>query len=190
MAQSAVDVSNNALQRVGAARITALTDATPEARACLTAFDTTRRSALRRYPWNFAITRAVLAPDTTTPTAVAQEFTHQFTLPAGCLRVLRPNTPSLDWKIEGRKLLTNDGDTVYLRYIEDIEDVAAWDSAFYEVFAAALALRLRERLTSSNAKMATLKDEYKDAIAEARLADAFESGPDEAPEDDWLVARY
>jgi len=187
MAQSAVDVSNNALQRVGAARITSLTDATPEARACSLAFDATRRSALRRYPWNFAIKRAQPAPDTETPLF---DFDYQFTLPADCLRVLRPNTPSLDWKIEGNKLLTNDGNTIDLRYVADIEDVAAWDSAFYEVFAAALALRLRERLTQSNAKMGPLKDEYKDAVSEARRADAFESGPDEPPEDDWLMARY
>lgn len=188
MAQSQVDACNDALQRVGARRILSLSDNLPEARACSQAFDATRRAQMRRYPWNFAIKRAALAPDTDEP--IGEDYDAQFSLPADCLRVLRPNTPALDWKIEGTKLLTNDGDVVYLRYIGDITDVAAWDAAFYEVFAAALALRIRERLTNSNTKMSILRQEYQDAVAEARRADAFESGPDEAPEDDWLVVRY
>ena len=191
MAQSTTNVCNLALQRVGSSTILNLTDDTTEARACNLVYDSVRREQLRRYTWGFATSRAVLAPDSLAPTANDDfPFDYQFTLPADCLRIIRPPRVALDWKIEGRKLLTNDGTVLYLRYIADITDAASWDSSFYDVVAARLAQRIVEKLTNSNVKRDVLAQEYKEAVTAARLADAFESGPDDAPEDEWLTARY
>lgn len=186
MAQNAVDLCNAALQRVGATSIMSLLDNSPEARACNLAYDTNRRDELRKHRWNFAIKRAILAPDVTAP---AFDYLYAFTLPSDCLRVLRPATVDLDWQIEGRKILTNDGDTLYLRYLYDVEDVAQWDSSFYNVAALALAVDISERLTQSNGKKQMLMQEYDQAIKFARRVDAFESGPEDAVEDGWLIAR-
>ena len=104
MSQSAIDCCNSALQKVGAASITSFLDNSREARACNLAYDSSRRAELRKHYWNFATKRAVLAPDATAP---AFDFSYQFTMPTDCLRVQLPNDPNLDWKIEGRKILTN-----------------------------------------------------------------------------------
>lgn len=186
MAQSAVDVCNSALQRVGANSIISLADNSREARAVSLSFDSNRRDEIRKHNWNFAIKRVILAPDATAP---AFEFTYQFTLPADCLRVMRPPTTNLDWEIEGRKILTNDSSVLNLKYIADITDVAQWDSSFYNVFASALALDIVEVLTQSNQKKAMLKEDYKDAIAEAKKMDSFEAGPEDPPDDEWWLAR-
>lgn len=186
-AQSITDICNSALQRVGAASITSLAENSREARQCNIAYDSNRRDELRRHNWNFAIKRAVLAPDSESP---AFDYDYQFTLPSDCLRVLRPAETNLDWAIEGRKILTNDGDTLYLRYIADIEDPSMFDPSFYNVVAAALAIDLCEPLTQSNTKKAQLIQDYKDSVADAKRVDAFESGPEEAAEDTWIVARY
>jgi hypothetical protein len=187
MAQSVVDCCNSALQRVGATTILSLSDNSPEARACSVAYDSNRRDELRKHTWNFAIKRAVLAPDSTAP---AFDFKYAFTLPSDCLRVLRPATADLDWQIEGRKILTNDSTTLNLRYVADIEDAAQWDPSFYNVVSTSLAVDIVERLTQSNVKKSALITDYKDAIGDAKRIDAIESGPDEAAEDDWLLARY
>jgi hypothetical protein len=187
MAQSAIDICNRALLKVGAASITALTDNSPEARACNLAYDATRRAALRRHPWNFAITRTTLAPDATEPD---HDYDYQFTLPSDCLRVLRPAESGLDWKIEGRKILTNDGDTLYLRYVKDVTDPTQFDSAFYDYLSVALAVEIVEKLTQSNTKKQALNEEHRAMVREARRTDAIEGGPDEAAESDWLTARY
>lgn len=186
MSQSVVDICNSALQRVGASSILSITDNSPEARACNIAYDSNRRDELRKFRWNFAITRVVLAPDSTAP---AFDYTYAFTLPSDCVRVIRSNTYDLDWQIEGRKVLTNDSNTLKLKYIRDVTDVNYFDPSFYNVICAALAVDLVERLTQSNTKKQLLVKDYNDAIGDAKRANAFESGPEEAPDDDWLNAR-
>jgi hypothetical protein len=186
MAQNAVDLCNTALQRVGATSIMSLLDNSPEARACNLAYDTNRRDELRKHRWNFAIKREVLAPDATAP---AFDYLYAFTLPSDCLRILRPATADLDWQVEGRKILTNDGATLYLRYICDVENPALWDASFYNVCAMGLAVDICERLTQSNGKKQMLMQEYDAAVKLARRIDAFESGPEDAAEEGWLIAR-
>ena len=185
MAQTAIDCCNSALQRVGAATITSLLDNSPEARACNVAYDSNRRDELRRHNWNFAIKRAVLAPDSTAP---AFDYDYAFSLPTDCVRVLRPATVELDWQIEGRKILTNDSDVLYLRYVADIEDVGQWDPSFYNVCAAALAVDICEKLTQSNTKKQLLLEEYKQAVIMAHRVDAFEAGPTDPVTDVWMEA--
>lgn len=186
MAQSVVDICNSALQRVGATTILSISDNSPEARACSVAYDSNRRDELRRFAWNFAINRVVLAPDATAP---AFDYTYAFSLPSDCLRVLRPATSDLDWQIEGRKILTNDSNVLNLRYIQDVTDSTQFDASFYNVVCAALALDLVERLTQSNQKKELLSRDYDNAIVMAKRANAFEAGPTDLPEDDWLLAR-
>jgi hypothetical protein len=186
MAQSVVDICNSALQRVGAATILSISDNSPEARACSVAYDSNRRDELRKQKWNFAKKRVVLAPDATAP---AFDYTYAFTMPSDCLRVLRPPTPDLDWQIEGRQILTNWSNVLNLKYIADITDATIFDPAFYNVVAAALALDLVEKLTQSNTKKAALVKDYDDAVMSARRVNAFEAGPEDAPEDGWWIAR-
>lgn len=199
MAQSRTDICNSALLRLGAATIADITDDSPEARACAVQYDSNRRSELRRHPWNFAIKRVVLAADTDAP---AFEFDYAFTLPADCLRVLIPKDSTLDWVIEGNKILTSwatspvSGATsssgsaaLSLRYVADIEDTTVFDPAFYDVLSVSLAADLCEKITNSTSKKQALADEYKGLLDAARRADALENLPEDPPDDDWLTAR-
>jgi hypothetical protein len=187
MAQSTVDCCNSALQKLGAASILSLTDNGREARQCSIAFDSNRRSELRKYRWNFAITRAVLAPDSVAPTF---DYTYAFTLPSDCLRILLPRDADLDWVLEGRKILTNLGPVLNLRYIADITDTTLWDSAFYDMVAISMAIDMCEALTNSTSKKATLDREYEDCRNCARLNNSFEQMSAEAPDDTFWLARY
>lgn len=186
MTQSIIDICNSALSRLGAASILSLDDNSPEARACSLSYDSNRRAELRKRRWSFAIKRTVLAPDTLAP---AFDFAYAFTLPSDCLRVLRQNTPDLDWVVEGRKILTNDSNTLQLRYMADVEDPAQFDPAFYDVVAIGLAVDICEKITQSTTKRQGLEQDYKDAVKDAARANSFENGPDDPPEDDWVLAR-
>lgn len=202
MAQTQTDICNSALQRVGAATILNINDNSREARACAVAYDSNRRSELRKRAWNFAIKRVALAPDSDAP---AFEFTYQFSLPADCIRVILPkNDPYLDWFIEGRKILTNlnqspylgagaqpagSGPALFLRYVGDITDCSQFDPNFYDLVCLALAMDLCEPLTQSNQKKQLLNAEYKDALEAAAKAKSFEVLPEVPVDDDWWLAR-
>lgn len=60
MAQTALDVANNALERVGANSITSLSDNSKEAKLCNARIEQLRQTLLRRHPWNFAEKRVSL----------------------------------------------------------------------------------------------------------------------------------
>ncbi|BCV06006.1 MAG: hypothetical protein CM15mV123_200 [uncultured marine virus] len=67
---SVVDICNEAMDLLGAATITALTENSKEARLCNRRFATVRDATLRSHPWNCAIERAELAADSTAPSLV------------------------------------------------------------------------------------------------------------------------
>ena len=190
MATSNVLICNLALQKVGQARIVLLTDDNNNARNCNVAFEPLRQRELRAHAWNFAVKRAILAPSTTIPV-----FTYAlaFPLPSNCLRVLLPPRLGLDWKIEdvdGRPaILTNDGATLPIRYIEDVVDPTRFDALFVEMLACKIAWHLTEIITQSNTKKTALEAEYRAAWNEAKRLNAFEKIPDAEPEDSWLAAR-
>ena len=84
---SVVDICNEALDLLGAATITALTQNSKEARLCNRNYELVRDSVLRAHPWNTAVTRKNLPQDATAPDF---GFTYQYTLPTDpfCSRVL------------------------------------------------------------------------------------------------------
>lgn len=182
---SEVGICNRALQKLGAKRITALTEDSKNARECAAAYDILRDAELRAHPWSFAVSRSQLAPDSESP---AFEFDYQFTLPADCLRIL-PDNETTDWTVEGRKVLTNDGTSINLRYIARVEDPNTFDALFIEALACRIALELCEAITQSNSKKDAAARMYRDAISEARRANAFEKLSDEAPDASWITGR-
>lgn len=203
MAQSITGIANRALQLLGAIAIMNLTDNSAEARECTRCYDSCRRAELRAHLWNFATARAVLAPNSTPP---AYGYQYGFALPVDCLRVVLPNDANLDWKIEGRTILTNSQTSpfdagafntsvpagsaiLYLNYVVDVQDPTQFDPLFCEALSHRMAIAMCERITQSNQKKQILQAEYKDSIAEARVADAFEGLPEDPPEDDFWLAR-
>jgi len=202
-APSTTDIANRALQMLGANTILALTDATREARAADTCYDSCRKAELRSHPWNFAVKRVILAPDATAP---AFGYAYQFTLPSDCLRVPLPRDATLDWRAEGNKLLTNTlqspwlgatqassstgtGAKLMLAYIADITDTTQYDALFIEVLAARMAVAMCDQITQSNTKKQAIEGDYKALVSEARKVNAMENLPAEPVEDPWFLGR-
>jgi hypothetical protein len=187
---SEVSICNSALDKLGAARITDLTDNSRNARACSSAYERSRDALLRKHRWNFSIARAQLAADATDP-----EFGYdfQYTLPVDCLRVLEPyhgfRRIGENRIIEGRKIITDETAPLDLRYVSKVTDPNVMDSLFLEVLAVEIAIDICEELTQSNTKKSELRDLKKELLAEARKANAVERDPDVPPEDEWITVR-
>jgi len=190
LAVSDVAICNLALQKLGAIRITSLSDDSPNARSCNACYTVLRDEEMGSYPWNFAKKRVVLAPSATAP---AFDYTYAFPLPTDCLSVLLPNRTTLDWLIEQNdgvlSILTNEGNSINLRYLAKVTDPTRFDQSFVLALAYKMAFHMAEEITQSNEKKAEAAQAYKDVIARAKRNNAFQNEPIDAPEDTWLTVQ-
>ena len=196
---SVVDICNEAMDLLGAATITALTENSKEARLCNRRFETVRDAVIRAHPWNVAITRATLAKDATAP---AFGFTNQFTLPTDpyCLRVLSFWNSNVDsdvaaydsqvmFKIEGRKVLSNEG-SCKITYLARVTDTEQYDPLLYSTIAHKLAAETAYAITGSNSVTQGMQQLYELRLKEARSIDAMEGVPDKLIADDFINIRF
>jgi len=185
MATSVVKIVNNALVRIGASSITALTENSEPARAANVIYDQIRDATLRDHVWNFATRRIQLAQDVAAP---AFGYVYAYTLPTDCLRVLQMELKDMVYKIEGRKLLTDEG-TAKIMYISRVTDPNEFDPMFIEALSARLAAELSVTLTDSNSLYQNMMEVYRLKITDARSIDGQESGEPNIVADTWLDSR-
>lgn len=187
---SVVGICNRALQKLGAKSITSLTEDSVNARACAGCYEALRLAELQAHRWNFAIQREALAADATAP---AWGRANAFELPATYLKLLAPypedNLNDRDYIIEGRKVLTNESEPLYIRYIADVTDPNLMSPIFREALACKMALEMCEKITQSNTKKDAIATDYDLEIKRARKANAFEVVPQKSPESSWVTVR-
>lgn len=115
-------------------------------------------------------------------------FSCQFELPSDYLRGLEFENNSMEWQVEGNKILAND-DTISLKYIAEVDESLFTDS-FAEVVAFALAREICYSLVQSSAYKAQLGEDLKDAIREARSFDAQEGTPQVLTDESYVTERF
>ncbi len=185
MANSKVSICNNALLLIGCNPITSLTDGNKAANACNLVFDRTLDTLLRMHLWNFAVTRATLASETTSP---AFGYAYSYPLPADYIRLVGLENNSMPHKIERGNLLT-DAEVVNLIYIARIEDVTKYDPLFVEAFVLMLAMNLSYILIGSNQRIGSLKEEFDRKLFLAKQVDGQEDTPDSLEANTFLDSR-
>jgi len=167
---SIVDICNGALNQLGASTILTLTEDSKNARLCNARYTQIRDSVFRSHPWNCLQKRLQLAADSDAP---AWGFTKQYTLPADCLRVLTILDYDADYKIEGRKILT-DNSTMKILYISRVEDPNEYDELLRETLSAAIAADIAYAVTSSNPTATNMYNLFQSKLKEARFVDSTE----------------
>ena len=167
---SVVDICNGALNQLGASTILTLTEDSKNARLCNARFTQVRDAVFRSHPWNCLQKRVQLAADSDAP---AWGFTTQYTLPADCLRVLTILDYDADYKIEGRKILT-DNSTMKILYISRVTDPNEYDELLRETLSAALAADIAYAVTSSNPTASNMYNLFQDKLKDARFVDSTE----------------
>lgn len=187
---SVVGICNRALQKLGAQGITSLSENSRNSRSLNKAYDLVRQAELEAHPWNFSIKRASLAADTPTPD---WGRANSFQLPSDYLRLLNDYPERLfgdeDYQIEGRKIITNFGAPLEIRYIYNVTDPNEMSALFREVLACKLAFELCEEITGSNSKLANVQTEYENEIRKARRTNAIQNRPALAPDDTFISCR-
>jgi hypothetical protein len=142
---SVVDICNGALNQLGATTILSLTEDSKNARLCNSRFTQVRDAVFRSHPWNCLQKRQELAADTDAP---AWGFSYAYTLPADCLRLLRILDYDSNYKVEGRKILSNTS-SMKILYIGRITDPNEYDESLRETLSAALGADIAFAVTST-----------------------------------------
>lgn len=172
---SEVDIINSAMNMIGASNIISRTEDSKSARVTNQRFDYVRDAVLRAHPWNCAVTRRTLAPDTTAPNF---DWKYAFTLPTDpyCLRVLRLDYLDIEHRVEGRKIVTDES-TINLIYIARVTDPNEFDQLLIETIAARLAADVSFTLSQSTSLTQSMWSLYDSKLKEARFVDATEGTP-------------
>ena len=186
MALSYVDISNQALVKIGADTILDFTPVvdTKGAKLVTLVYKNCRDYVLRQHPWNCATKRVVLSPLAAAP---AFTWSYQFTLPSDCLRVLSL-VGLKHYKTEGRNVLCDDN-TISLKYIYRVEDASLLDDMCADVISCRIAHQICYAMTSSRDMTNDKLDEYRMALRKAKFVDATEDPSEEFILDSWFQAR-
>lgn len=190
-----VDIMNMALQQLGAKRIQAASQNTPEAASVAAAWQRSVDTILRAHPWGFAQVWATLAPAASAPPF---GFACAYRLPAECLYLIdvRPlpdlkTAPAPRFVVE--RYVYTDARPCYARMVARQADTSYWPLDFCQALGMLLAASIAPSIVRDEGqKVRNLLELYEVWLDKARTADAAESMAQEpAPEtaSPYLSAR-
>lgn len=201
MSFTSIDIQNLALIAIGEEPIESIEDNTKSASILKRIYQLTKEAELRKYNWNFAMTRAKIAA---LATDSYDDFgtLKQYQLPTDCLRVLYVEgwyigsyvTPVLDrddtqFRIEGNRIITDyNHDPLFIRYIRRVDDTEL-DPAFVDVFANALAIKLSAIITQTTTIKQLVMQQYELSLQDALRANAIEQPPMSLLDNSFIISR-
>jgi hypothetical protein len=188
MAASEVSICSNALLLLGSQPINSLDEANDRARAASNLYPMVRNYLLRSHPWNCAVKRVALAPDTETP---AFDWAFQFTLPSDFMRVLAVGEAGAEaaFKIESGKLMC-DENPAYLRYIWRNENPATWDDMLVWGVTQSMKAALAYPITQSASLEDLVEKACEKVLKKARSVDGQDETPEQFGDSPLLNARF
>lgn len=183
-----VSICSNALLLLGAKTINSLDEGTDRASLASNLYDSVRDSLLRSHPWNCAVKRVILAPDTETP---AFDYTAQFTLPGDWLKTISvgPDGYEVDYKHESGKVLAN-GTSLALRYIFRNDNEATWDSMLVHAMELKMAAEMAYPITGSASMADLMNGKLLQHLKAARAVDGQDDPPQTLGDFRLLNARF
>jgi hypothetical protein len=195
---------NDALGQIGQGVIGGIDDTSIQANYCRLFYPPLRDGLTRSFRWNWSLVRISLVPD---PVPPLFEFAFSYQLPPDCLRVWEYNgtntftgtgndllnlfesSQGSRYKVEGKKILTNDG-SVKLLYGARVTNPDLWDATFYQVVTTWLAGKLAMAISKDEKKAQALLAMASNVLLPLALsADGQESSIEPIQVDDIIWGR-
>lgn len=180
MASNKTEICNMAVSWLGGKRITSVDDDdTLEARLCRANYDLARKAVLEDREWTFAVKRDMFTPLVDPPLF---GFSYAFEIPAYVLRVINVYDPGMsnrthligiDHVIEGNKIYAN-LETIYVRYIEDVEITTFFSALFDQALAAYIAANIAVGLTENQSMQENMHMLYLMKLDAAAASDSLQ----------------
>lgn len=172
---TAVAICSNALLMLGDKPIASFDEGTDRSRLAANLYPTVRDFVLRSHPWNCAIKRAILSPDSAPP---AFEWKCRFALPGDWLRTLSVgDRHSADgYAMEGGYILANT-DVCRLRYIHRATE-DRWDSMLVHAVTVSMRQAFAYPITTSTSLEQLITQVLQPILQQARSTDGQEEPPE------------
>lgn len=181
-------VINKALMKVGLPLAASLQDADWNA---TTAYESAVKQALRSFPWGFATKFANFQANQNVP---AHGFSHAYTMPADCVRVIdvrqaeELRAPKARFVVSGRLVYAN-VTPCHARYVssEYVDTPANWPDDFADAVSCRIAADIANLSAQTASMTAGLLQMYQLALAQAQAVDATET-TERVPMDESIIA--
>lgn len=196
---SEVEIVNGALTLLGEGRVISIDDPLKQARSAKAMLALSRDALLGGYNWSFAKVRTQLSALISTPSF---GFGLEYQIPSDCLRLVYVSdkyvgadltdyrgSPTEEYTIEGRKILTDISAPLPVIYIKRVIDTTQFHPNFSKLLSAQLAMDLCEDLTQSETKSQKIERAFVRELRLAIRANAIELPPTKLADDEWLLSR-
>lgn len=184
---TAVSICSNALVLLGNAPIASFTEGTKGATIASNLYPDQARDFLRGHPWNVAMKRVRLAPQSDDP---AFGWRHAFLLPPDCLRIWEVTSRGvdIDHKIEGHSVMADEAG-IELLYISSIPE-DQWDPTMVSAMTYKMAGLMAYPITASAALADAWMTAAERKVREAKAADGQEGTPESFGDNPLMDSRY
>lgn len=176
MALTDLQLTNTALLKLGATKITSFSDGSAEADIADALYVPIRDAMLSAYPWSFATTQVSLASPATAPIA---DYTYAFTLPTDHVRTLSVGSGTsgsgVNFRLSGTRIQT-DTNPIILTYIRKPAETT-FPPYFDLALIARLSAELCVPLTENSARAEVLYRLAEQEFTRARGIDAQQDTP-------------
>lgn len=167
---TALSICNTALLLVNANTINSFDDSTREAAMCKALYETTKDAILSKFPWSFSLFQETLAQTSNAPLF---DYTYEYQLPPGVIRVIKKDNLANDYRILKDKLFT-DSNNVKLLFQKD-PGVECYPAYFVRLLELKMAELLSKALVQDDQMGQIYQRDYLLAMREARGIDSQNS---------------
>lgn len=186
MATSSLEICNSAAIKLGVEKVSSLAENSRTAILLSEQYDKKRKQLLQSHYWNFAVTRGEL---TSTGNEPEYEFSYEYELPSGYLRMVSTEYADQFYQREGEVIVSNYS-PFKCKWVQDISDTTKFTPTFDEALALLIALDLCHVLTQDKGLWDRLAGQLREVLKDTRSFDAQENPSYPLMDDVFLNARY
>ena len=181
-----VEIINRGFALVGLAKITSVTDVSPEAEIAQQIYPTSLATILEECMWSFAIKRVNLSQTTIEPAWVTRSMNKVYTKPADMVKIFKTNPPTAFWRVEGEYILSDNlGLGVLYVYLNEV--ASSYPGKFVEALAAKFAADVAYTALNDPKRTQMLIENYEGILLPKAMASDSQMGTGYLPDDNYWV---
>ena len=171
---SVIDICNIALNNIGDAKISSLSEDNQRARSCNLRYKDVRDAVLRSHPWNCVLKRTQIAAALVSP---PWGYSYSYPLPYDFLRLIQVKESEYTYSLESGAILTDASSPLHILYVYRNEDTTTYDALLVQAIGLRLAYEIAAELTGKTELKQEMFGRFQQVLQEARGVDATESTP-------------